>query len=193
MIPHAKDFLLSGLWEWDLTLKQIFISDAAKEICEINISDPPLISTVRKLFRERPHLQRILEAIKRAKNEVMLFDLHLHITTAAGHQKRIRLMGQSVWSQGHIVRIFGSIQDIDHTSELINRMKGSLKNIAYIQSHELRKPVASILGLIHCFQLDDFEIGSEEIEMLNKSALELDGKIKTIMQLVGNVPAQTQT
>ncbi len=58
----------------------------------------------------------------------------------------------------------------------------SLKHIAHIQSHELRKPVASILGLVHLFKNEQYKATKEELMMLEKAASELDQKIRAIVR-----------
>lgn len=57
----------------------------------------------------------------------------------------------------------------------------SLHAIALIQSHEIRGPVASILGLTELFRLNDYQAEKEEIIMLERAVKELDGKIHTIV------------
>jgi len=60
----------------------------------------------------------------------------------------------------------------------------ALDNIAYIQSHELRKPLASILGLIHLIKVTDYEIDRESIKKLEEAGTELDVKIHSIVAFV---------
>ncbi|MGZ3757385.1 MAG: hypothetical protein ACXVJE_19880, partial [Mucilaginibacter sp.] len=50
----------------------------------------------------------------------------------------------------------------------------ALENIAYIQAHELRKPVASILGLINVIKAAGHEVDNETITKLDEAAKELD-------------------
>ena len=57
----------------------------------------------------------------------------------------------------------------------------ALENIAYIQAHELRKPVASILGLINVIKATDHEVDKETIDKLDDAGKELDAKIRTII------------
>ncbi|AMR30388.1 hypothetical protein A0256_02620 [Mucilaginibacter sp. PAMC 26640] len=57
-----------------------------------------------------------------------------------------------------------------------------LNEIAFIQSHELRKPVASILGLMELIRMDGRNQGLEEWQMLERAVDELDEKIKMIVQ-----------
>ncbi|RYE36790.1 MAG: GAF domain-containing protein [Sphingobacteriaceae bacterium] len=56
----------------------------------------------------------------------------------------------------------------------------SLKKIAYIQSHEMRRPVASILGLMSLFKEANYVYEKEDMLMLERATQELDEKIKSI-------------
>ena len=57
----------------------------------------------------------------------------------------------------------------------------SLKQIAHIQSHELRKPVATIIGLVDLFQSEARPVSREDLAMLALVTSELDEKIKKIV------------
>jgi len=56
-----------------------------------------------------------------------------------------------------------------------------LHDIAVMQSHEFRKPVASILGLITLINMDGRVCNMEEWLMLEKAVKELDDKIRLIV------------
>jgi len=57
----------------------------------------------------------------------------------------------------------------------------ALENIAFIQTHELRKPVASVLGLINVIKASDYELDKESLLKLEEAATELDSKIRDII------------
>jgi light-regulated signal transduction histidine kinase (bacteriophytochrome) len=59
-----------------------------------------------------------------------------------------------------------------------------LHSIALIQSHELRKPVASILGLINLFKINNYQVDADEFQMLERAATELDETIHEIVNYV---------
>jgi PAS domain S-box-containing protein len=85
---------------------------------------------------------------------------------------------------GNIIGISYCAADISElrTSQTkIDERDQSLEAIALIQSHEMRRPVSSILGLIEIFKLNDYETEKDEILMLEKAANELDSKIHDII------------
>lgn len=84
-------------------------------------------------------------------------------------------------------QIFGvAINSTDITAqveqrEIVLSQNESLKEIAWIQSHELRKPVATILGLLDLLRLNGEVEKIEELQIMEKVAIELDHKIRTIV------------
>lgn len=90
-------------------------------------------------------------------------------------------------SEGKIIGVYGTATDITDvtvsTSALAERDK-QLHSIALIQSHELRRPVASILGLMNLFKQNEYQVDPEEFMMLERAALELDNRIHEIVNHV---------
>ncbi|RZK15450.1 MAG: hypothetical protein EOO43_15085 [Flavobacterium sp.] len=87
-------------------------------------------------------------------------------------------------NEGHIFGV--SINSTDITAqveqrEIVLSQNESLKEIAWIQSHELRKPVATILGLLDLLRLNGEVEKIEELQIMEKVAIELDQKIKLIV------------
>ncbi len=69
--------------------------------------------------------------------------------------------------------------------EKIRHQNEILKNIAWMGSHELRKPVASILGLIELItETDDSAEKEESICLMQQCTLQLDQIIRTINQKI---------
>jgi light-regulated signal transduction histidine kinase (bacteriophytochrome) len=73
------------------------------------------------------------------------------------------------------------ISELKTSQTKISERDQSLEAIAIIQSHEMRRPVSSILGLIEIFKLNSYETEKEEILMLERAANELDSKIHDII------------
>lgn len=57
----------------------------------------------------------------------------------------------------------------------------ALRRIAYVQSHDFRKPVASILGLLNLMKLEGYGHHEEYIKLIEQAANELDNTIKDIV------------
>jgi PAS domain S-box-containing protein len=80
--------------------------------------------------------------------------------------------------EGKIIGV--SYNAVDISDKIANENKivaqyNSLKSIAAIQSHQLRKPVMNIVGLMNIFEADDYTSNREGLMMMHKAILELEG------------------
>jgi PAS domain S-box-containing protein len=64
----------------------------------------------------------------------------------------------------------------------ITKQNSSLAEIAYIHSHEYRRPVASIIGLMELIGTDENEPKKEYLQMMELAVKELDDKIKSVVR-----------
>jgi len=65
--------------------------------------------------------------------------------------------------------------------EKIETSYESLRKIAHIQSHDIRQPLTSIMGLINTIKEDDYVIDKERLLMIEEAAQALDDKIHEIV------------
>ena len=65
--------------------------------------------------------------------------------------------------------------------QTISNQNESLRAIAQIQSHELKRPVASILGLMDFLKSQNYKFTEETIEMMETAVNELDDRIHEIV------------
>ncbi|RZM28782.1 MAG: tetratricopeptide repeat protein [Pedobacter sp.] len=77
---------------------------------------------------------------------------------------------------------------IRNNNRVINKSNAdkttALEHIAVIQAHDLRKPLASILGLIHVIKAMGEEVDPECINNLETAAHELDAAVHTVISTV---------
>ncbi|RCH56337.1 hypothetical protein DJ568_00300 [Mucilaginibacter hurinus] len=114
--------------------------------------------------------------------------------TASFEQRKIIYGDRQIWwvikyepafnPDGEIIGV--SVNSTDVTArvkheETVTAQNESLRQIAFIQSHELRRPVASIMGLINLLKSDERAACIEEIQLMEKAALELDEKIRLVV------------
>jgi len=86
----------------------------------------------------------------------------------------------------------GNIISVSYTATNINESKmqmqaicaqnESLKNIAHIQSHEYRRPVASIIGIMDIIKGENYKPDKESLLMMEAAVGELDEKIKGVIK-----------
>ena len=61
-----------------------------------------------------------------------------------------------------------------------------LQKIAQVQSHELRAPVVSIMGLMSLIKYEDYQPNKEYLLMMEECVDELDKKVQAIVKLASN-------
>ena len=88
-------------------------------------------------------------------------------------------------NMGTPVRSVGSVMDITTSRQHLEKIKEHNKNlreIAWLQSHVVRAPLARIMGLIHLFkEYDGGDLSVEELfDLISTSAHELDEVIHEI-------------
>ncbi len=88
--------------------------------------------------------------------------------------------GEVIGVSYHAVNITERIQQ----EQEIRSHNALLKEIAFIQSHSIRRPVASILGLMNVFEAEEWVIDEEGLTMLKAATLELDENIRSIVDKI---------
>jgi GAF domain-containing protein len=73
------------------------------------------------------------------------------------------------------------IMELDYALKALKAQNETLSEIARIQSHELRLPVSSILGVMHLINEEPSGLNAEYLELLNQSINQLDEKIRQIV------------
>jgi len=102
---------------------------------------------------------------------------------ADGNVKFVRDRGYVIFDHdGEPVRMIGALQDIDKQKKFEQRLLSQneqLKEIAWIHSHQLRRPLSNILGLIDLIKdavVEDTEL-CQLIDLLALSSKELDDAV----------------
>jgi PAS domain S-box-containing protein len=87
-------------------------------------------------------------------------------------------------STGKVVSLIGTNRDITEemlVQEKIKAQNKMLRDIAFIQSHEVRRPLANILGVIEILKASEAVSDLEIFHHLEESARELDQEIRSIV------------
>ncbi|WP_183568635.1 GAF domain-containing protein [Mucilaginibacter sp. SP1R1] len=151
---------------------------------------------IKKLFSKTIMInEKVVDYIQEPYISAFLSNFHQALNgTPVQIEREIKFQDEIIWSrctyvparspEGDINGVIFSGTNINKKVELeqkVSSQNQSLNNIAYVQSHELRKPVASIMGLMNLFKLDGYTATQEELLMLEKAVNELDEKIKQIV------------
>jgi hypothetical protein len=114
--------------------------------------------------------------------------------TALRYERKVTYPTETIWwaivfdpgynDEGEIIGISYNAYDITerilHEQQIVDQ-NNSLKNIAHIQSHDLRRPVASILGFMEIFKSNSYQASQDELQLLEHATKELDERIRNIV------------
>lgn len=86
--------------------------------------------------------------------------------------------------EGQIIGVSFNASDISQQvsqEQKLYRQELALKQIAWMQSHELRKPVSSILGLMEIIENENYKADKDILQKMKDATEELDEKINLIV------------
>jgi hypothetical protein len=114
-----------------------------------------------------------------------------------GRQWRMVKFEPAVDVHGDIIGVSINANDITkwiEQEEIVAARNAALREIAFIQSHELRRPVATILGMMNLLNMEGYLEGSDELKFMNDAVKELDEKIKLTVNYIDemNLPFDAQ-
>ncbi|MEA5139308.1 PAS domain-containing protein [Arcicella rigui] len=174
-----------GGWEIDLVNQKISWSKITKEIHETALDFEPNFEDLINFHRLGHNQERIKRIFREVVATARDFDFETQILTAKGKERWVRVKGGVKTIEGKAVRMFGMVQDINDQKkhlEEIEMQNKQLREIAWMQSHVVRAPVARIMGIVSLFQdFDDLEISTNELfNNISDSAYEIDDIIRKI-------------
>ncbi|WP_353134171.1 PAS domain S-box protein [Pseudopedobacter sp.] len=132
-----------------------------------------------------------LNMIQKAVEKVEDFSVEIENFSKHGRHFWLQIDGSPIFDEkgchaGYIA-IENEITDRKQKDARINEQRNLLSKAAWINSHQVRKPLASILGLIELMHLARSEAEIKEyLNLLEICGNELDDLIKTSVNLVGS-------
>ncbi|MEA5257372.1 PAS domain S-box protein [Arcicella aquatica] len=174
-----------GGWQFDIVTKKVTWNAITKEIHEAPIDYEPTFETGLMAYKEGQDRDKIIQAVNEAILYGKPYDHEVQIITEKGKTRWVRTKGRVELVEGKPIRLYGMMQDINdqkkHLGEIETQNK-QLREIAWMQSHIVRAPVARIMGIINLLNdFDNIEISREELlQNILDSAYELDGIIRKI-------------
>lgn len=155
MYDRSSALARIGVWECDLETEALTWTDGVYDLFELPRGSPLERSKIVLHYDEES--RREMERLRaRTIRDGGSFSLDIHIWTAKGNEKWIRLTGDVERENGHAVRIFGTKQDI--TAEKLAQekvrslqaqlvhlsRKSAMGTMAATLAHELNQPLAAI-------------------------------------------------
>jgi PAS domain S-box-containing protein len=118
-LKKQEDLLLNcnsaariGYWEVDLIAQTLHWSPVTKEIHEVSADYEPDLETAINFYKEGDSKEQIIASVELAIKEGKHFDHRLQIVTAENNNRWVRSIGQTEFSEGKCIRVYGTFQDI---------------------------------------------------------------------------------
>ncbi|MEX2592306.1 MAG: PAS domain S-box protein [Anditalea sp.] len=155
--------------------RQEFLSMTIREIRPPE--DLPLVEKrINKLRQSNKGFTQNIVRHKKKNDEVIKVDLQSNIIEYEGRKAEVVLAND-------ITERLNYINDIEEKNE-------RLQEIAWIQSHVVRAPLARIMGLVHAVNdtVEDKKDQQKLVKLIMKSAQELDDIIRDIAEKADKIP-----
>ncbi len=149
-----------------------------RQIIVDDIENDPLWADYVGLVKKTPLKSCWSTPVMSSKGSKVLAVFGIYYTTIRQPRfDELRLIDRTV----NILRV---LIESKKSEESIKEQNNRLQTIANISSHELRRPVATILGLVSLFDEDNMQnpLNKEILSHLNTSTLELDAVIHNIIE-----------
>lgn len=171
--------------EWDVLGERVNLSDEAWDLLEIPFDSTIDYTTLTKLIHpdDMKLMEKMIDTIFIKK---FFPEFYCRIVTANDEIRHVLVRGQVMLNEsGIITKVRGTLQDVTEQRLYVQKIQlqnQRLKDIAWIQSHKVRSPVATIMGLIQLFNKENpaDPINEQVLDGLSEAAATLDEVIKEI-------------
>jgi len=150
-----------GAWEINLDTKELFWSNITRNIHEVPSDFQPSLTEGINFYKEGYSRDTINRCVQEGLEKGTPWNVELKIITYTNREIWVRAIGKVEFRNGKALRIYGSFQDIDtekQTEEKLRQLSilkaqsEDMEQFAYIVSHDLREPLASMIGYIRLLQ-----------------------------------------
>ncbi len=181
------------LWVYDCaTLKFLAVNEAA--IAQYGYSRDEFLSKTIIDIRPKEEIPNLMNVVETSKGEgqFVLRGVFRH-TKKDREIVTVEIRSNDVVYKGvkaKVVLVNDITERMSYTAA-IEKQNEKLQEIAHMQSHVVRAPLATLMGFVHL--LEDCSVSKDEKEEINKnilhSAAELDSVIKQISEKANNIVA----
>lgn len=184
-LQEAERLAKLGYIKWDVSNEHIEYSDAVHDLLEVSRDKRLSYQLLSSIIypEDLKNLDKVIDTIFIKK---FFPNFYCRVNTPITGVKHLLVIGEVILSSnGVITGVKGTIQDVTEQRLYVQKIQTQnqrLKDIAWIQSHKVRAPVASILGLVQLFNQEkpDDPINIEVLQGVAEAAGTLDEVIKEI-------------
>jgi PAS domain S-box-containing protein len=196
MLRKAEHLAGLGSWEFDFESQ---ISKWSDEAYRIFGYEPGEVAANYSLFLDHVHeddQQKAKEELDAAHENLDEYERKYRITTRDGKTKFVNSkLVITRDAERRIIRLNGFLLDITEETEYVRKIEEKnekLREIAWMQSHGVRAPLARIMGLVNLIQnhKDDDTDVNEVLSMIIQSVEELDLLVRAVVRKTEELPTE---
>lgn len=187
-LMEAERNVRLGYIYWDLVCDKIEMSEMAADVLDIRVSSHG--ATYAEVLQQLKAREAavVQDFVDNQLLKATTLTSYFRITTSYDEERYILIKADVVKNaMGDPVIVKGTIQNVSELRELqkIDEQKQKLKKIAWVQSHKMRSPVASILGMANLFNYNNPSdpVNTEILNNIKELTLNLDAMIHEVDEL----------
>jgi PAS domain S-box-containing protein len=171
-----------------------YISEGVTQVTGYSVDEYLVTRTItcgEEVIEE--YKQQVWDKVQQAIGVRMPYEVTYQLLTKTGEKKWVWERGNGVWnSKNELLALEGFVTDITKLKRAeekleLQKTNYELDHFVYSVSHDLRAPLASILGLINICELGKPDPEQQQnLEMIRESVLRLDGFIRDILDYSRN-------
>ena len=183
-LKEAQEIANMGNWNWDMkedTVKwssQLYLI-YGKDSMHFDVN----IESVKEIIHPED-LEKVGNVIERSIANRSPHDITYRILTSDGNIRYIHQKGIVITDkEGIPIRMAGTAHDVttlEEANQKIIHQYRELQNFVYIISHNVRSPIATLLGLINILEVDTKDSDYEIIKNIHETVHVLDETIKDL-------------
>ncbi|RPE08629.1 PAS domain S-box protein [Chitinophaga lutea] len=146
-------------------------------------------------WEQRIHPDDVDEVLKslyeRIASKLSAWKMEYRFRHHNGTYRHVKDRGFAMYNEeGKAVRMIGAIQDVEDKKQYIEE----LKKVAQLSSHSLRRPVASMLGIVDLLNKEDFAHPDNAplLGLVEKVAHEMDSMLHVVAEKCNRIFRQTE-
>lgn len=187
-LMEAEKTARLGYGYWDVIRDRIELSDVAFEV--LGLPTGTILSL--ELLTEQVHpadLKFVEETLRKNLQARELPEFYFRIITPAMEVRHLLVKGKNIKNDyGETVMVKVILQDVSELRRYMKRIElqnKKLKKIAWVQSHRMRSPVATIMGLAELLNPNDLSdpMNAEIIRNIKIESARLDDMILEVEHL----------
>lgn len=183
--PEKSRSVLSCTLRWSIAEETIELSDDALTLLGFHPDSKPGYTDLKKICypEDIEHIRQVLDSVFFKKS---FPDFYTRVVTPQGEVKHLFIRGEVIQSTdmglSHVQAVLQDVTEQRLHIQKIQQQNRKLQDIAWLQSHKMRSPVATIMGLIQLFNAEDPNdpINAKILEGVKEAANNLDEVIKEI-------------